>query len=144
MHIHDTALVLRSMILESDRYINKDTNIGDFFLLAATLDKKGRIIAIGENSVKTHPLMRKYGSKVNLQHKIYLHAEVSAMVKSYQQAHSILVIRLNRAGEFAMAKPCLICQMAIHTAKIKHIYYSDQDGDIVYLESKKIDNVCNT
>lgn len=138
MTIQEIADHLRKSVLSSTRYQQRDQNIGDFFLIAATLDKRGRIISIGENSLyKTHPLMKQYGEKVNLKHKIYLHAELSAIIKSYQQSHSIIVIRVSRDGSFAMAKPCPICQLAIKEAKIKHIYYSDFDGDIVRLEYTK-------
>lgn len=136
MTITEISDYLHTKVLNSPRYVSREPIVGDYYLIAATLDKKGRIIAIGENSIKTHPIMEHYSKKMRIKHKIHLHAEISALVKSYQKSHSILVIRVNRSGNLAMAKPCPICQAAIDDAHIKHVYYSDIDGDIVYLNKE--------
>lgn len=125
---------LKKKVLESKRYTHQGQGVRDFFLIAATFDERGRIIAIGENTIKTHPMMKKWSLKTNLKHKIHLHAEISALVRSYRPSYSLMVIRLNRKGEFAMAKPCPLCLAAILDARVKHLYYSDQDGDIVSLK----------
>ena len=134
MCIEVTAEYLKKIILNSERYINRERYIGEFFMIAATMDKRGRIISIGENSPsKTHPLMHKYCTKMKLKGKIYLHAELSALVKSFAKPHSILVIRINRSGKFAMAKPCPICMMAIKEAKIKKIWYSNKESGLTMI-----------
>jgi deoxycytidylate deaminase len=138
MTIEQIANSLKEILCSSERFISMDQYVGEFFLIAATLDKRNRIISIGENSLtKTHPLMYLYSNKVQLQHKIYLHAEVSALVKSYTKAQSILVIRVNREGNFAMACPCPICMMAIKEAGIKKVWYSSRDGDISMMVIKE-------
>jgi tRNA(Arg) A34 adenosine deaminase TadA len=82
-------------------------------------------------------MMKKYGERTNRPHKICLHAEISALVRTAQPSHSIMVLRVNRNGDLAMAKPCPLCRMAIADANIQRIYYSDMDGDIVCLNPKE-------
>ncbi len=138
MNISMIAEYLRQQVLISKRYRGNTPEISNHFLIAATLDKRGRIIAIGENSIKTHPIMKHYGGRVQLKHKIHLHAEISALVRSQRRVHGIIVIRVSRnQGNLNMAKPCPICQAAINDAGIKNIYYSDRDGDIVSLSHLK-------
>ena len=49
---------------------------------AIIYDKHGRALSIGKNSyTKTHPIMLKHGIKVGRPQKIYLHAEVEAILK---------------------------------------------------------------
>jgi deoxycytidylate deaminase len=94
---------------------------------AIIYNKKGRVISIGQNSyLKTHPLQAIHAHKVGESHKIYLHAEVSAIAKcrDIQKAHRILVMRYNKQGEPVMAKPCKICLSAIHSTPIKIIEHT--------------------
>jgi deoxycytidylate deaminase len=66
---------------------------------------------------------------VGLKEKIYLHAEISALVKCRQEgADTIVVARVNSLGDLRMAKPCPICQLAIKEAKISRIFYSTNNG----------------
>ncbi len=133
MIIQDVVNSLYSTLVSSERFINREDNIGDFFLIAATLDKKNHIIDIGENNkYKTHPRMFYYSNRINPK-KIFLHAEISALIRSpYKQAHTLVVIRVNRAGELAMARPCPVCQLAILDSGIKEVYYSNNEGEILY------------
>jgi deoxycytidylate deaminase len=141
MTIKNTAEYLKNIICTSNRYKDRYKYIGAFFLIAATLDKRRRIISIGENSLtKTHPLMYHYSSKSKMNHKIYLHAELSAMVKSHSPAHSIMVIRVSRGGEYAMAMPCPLCMMAINEANIKKVYYSNRDKGLTMVSMKEFYN----
>lgn len=85
---------------------------------AIIYDKRGRILSVGENSyVKTHPIQAKSAKKCSLDEKIFLHAEISAIIKckDLSKAHSIFVSRPNRQGGFSNAKPCPICMHAINT-----------------------------
>ena len=105
-----------------------------FCIAAATLDRQGKLIAIGLNSsVKTHPLMQHYCTKIHNQYKIFLHAEISALVRSQREVHTLIVMRLNKAGQIALAKPCPLCQMAIRDAGIKKTYYTNNANEIVLL-----------
>ena len=59
-------------------------------------------------------------------HKIYLHAEIDAIVRCrcLDQAHKMLILRYDRAGKPRLAKPCKICQSAIREAGIDHVEYT--------------------
>lgn len=94
-------------------------------VVAFALDKKGRLLSTGFNSyVKTHPYQKRCARKAGDQFKQYLHAEISAIIKAKQQVHSLVVIRISKAGDFMLAKPCPICYLAIGEAGIKNVYYS--------------------
>lgn len=90
-------------------------------------DRKGRILSIGQNSyVKTHPLQAKFAKEHGEPKKIFLHAEIHAIVrcKNLDKAHSITVIRTDANGKYLLAKPCKICQDAIRSSGIKEIFHT--------------------
>lgn len=96
-------------------------------LTAILYDKRGRILSIGKNSfVKTHPLQSKFANEAGLSEKIFLHAEIDAIVKcsDLSKVHRILVTRYNKAGKPVMAKPCEICQLALKHVGIKIIEHT--------------------
>lgn len=94
---------------------------------AIIYDKRNRIISMGKNSyVVTHPFMAKCGKAVGEPEKIYLHAEVAALVrlKDWSRAHKIVVTRVMKNGEFGNAKPCKACQHALKLAGISVIEHT--------------------
>lgn len=96
-------------------------------ITAIIYDRKGRIISMGKNSyVKTHPLQAKFANQVGLHEKIFLHAEVDALVKlkDWKKAHKIVVTRFGNSGEPLLAKPCPVCQRAIEMAGINYIEHT--------------------
>lgn len=98
-----------------------------FSLKAVIFDKKGKILSIGKNSyLKSHPYMAQLSAKLDMPYKIYLHAEVDAILKcnDLSKAHRILVTRVGRSGKLLLANPCKICQSAILAAGIKIIEHS--------------------
>jgi tRNA(Arg) A34 adenosine deaminase TadA len=96
-------------------------------ITAIVYDRKGRIISMGKNSyVKTHPLQAKFANEVGLGEKIFLHAEIDALVrlKDWKKAHKIVVTRFGNSGEPLLAKPCPVCQRAIEMAGINYIEHT--------------------
>lgn len=94
---------------------------------AIIYDRKGRILSIGENSYeKSHTLMAHHSKKVGLPHKIFLHAEVAAIVKckDLSKAYKISVFRYNNQGKTLLAKPCICCQSALAATPIKIIEHT--------------------
>lgn len=94
---------------------------------AIIYDKKGRTISFGQNSyTKTHPLMAKISKAEGEPNRIYLHAEVAALVrlKDWSRAYSMFVSRYTGDGLPANAKPCLSCQRLIKITGIKHVEYT--------------------
>jgi len=96
-------------------------------IAAFIYDKRGRVISIGQNSyIKTHPLQARHANKVGEEHKIFLHAEIAAIskCKDLTKAHRLVIIRYDRHGNPAMAKPCKVCQSAIAATSIKIIEHT--------------------
>jgi len=94
---------------------------------ALVYDKKGRLLSMGRNSyVKTHPIMAKMAEHVGEHYKIFLHAEVDALikVKDWTKAHKLVITRFNKQGEPVLAKPCKVCQHMINMASIKEVEHT--------------------
>lgn len=91
-------------------------------ITAVVYDKRGRVLSIGNNSyVKTHPLQFEHAQKVNLPDKVFLHAEIAAIIKcrDLDSAHRMFVSRWYKDGTAANAKPCPVCMSAIAATNIK-------------------------
>lgn len=94
-------------------------------ITATIYDKKGRILSVGQNSyTKTHPKQAHLAAKCGHHHKVYLHAEIAALVKCKSTPYKIKIERYNRRGQPLLAKPCDICEMAIKESGIKFIEYT--------------------
>ena len=99
--------------------------------VGALLLNKNKVITQGVNQdTKSHPFQAKLADMVGLSEKIYLHAEISALVKCKSEADTIVVARLggHNGDELRNAKPCPICSLALEQAGIEHIYYTTDEG----------------
>ena len=99
--------------------------------VGAILLNKGKVVAKGVNQdTKSHPLQAQLAELVGLEEKIYLHAEISALIKCKSNVDTIVVARLggHEGDELRNAKPCKICSLALQKAGIKNIYYTTDDG----------------
>jgi len=99
--------------------------------VGAVLLNKGRVVAKGVNQdTKTHPLQARLAEVVGLEEKIYLHAEVAALIRCRSDVDTIVVARLggHEGDELRNARPCPICTLALEQAGIKHIYYTTDNG----------------
>lgn len=94
-------------------------------IIAICQDKRGKIISMGMNSYKkTHPLQAHFASLVGMPKRIYLHAEIQAIVNARnKKIHKISVFRYNKRGELLPSKPCPICTRAILDNKIPSIEF---------------------
>lgn len=99
---------------------------------------KGRIIAAGFNSRKTHPVMSKYNKyrqfrDWNGDTPSQLHAEVAALIQldgsdiDLSKA-DIFVYRIRKDRPYGMAAPCPACRQYIKDLGIKSMWYTTQDG----------------
>lgn len=89
-------------------------------ITAIIYDKHDNILSIGKNSYKkTHPVQAYYAQLTKQPYKIYLHAEIHAIVqlKHYHKPYKIQIIRQNQLP----SKPCKLCMQAIQHYKIKEI-----------------------
>ena len=99
--------------------------------VGALLLHKNKVITQGVNQdTKSHPFQAKLADMVGLSEKIYLHAEISALVKCKSEVDTIVVARLggHNGNELRNAKPCPICSLALEQAGIDHIYYTTNEG----------------
>lgn len=89
--------------------------------VAYAYDKRGRLLAVGHNSYKrTHRLQAYYSDKVGRPKAIYLHAELSALLKARTKGrvHKLVVERFGKRGQPLCAAPCEACQLAIKDFKV--------------------------
>lgn len=94
-------------------------------ITALAYSKRGKLLAVGRNSyVKTHPLQAKFARKAGRKDAIYLHAELSALLKAKEPVHKLVVLRYTKAGKPALAKPCESCQLAIKAFGVKHVEHT--------------------
>lgn len=96
-------------------------------ITAIIYDKKNHVLSIGKNNYsKSHPYMARLSKAVREPYKIWLHAEVDAIIKCrhLDKAHRIQIFRHDSQGNLKLAKPCEICLSAIHATDIKIIEYS--------------------
>lgn len=94
---------------------------------AVIYDKRGRVLSVGQNSyIKTHPLQAKYARQVGLPKKLFLHAEIHAIVRcrDITRADSIFISRWDSSGRPMLAEPCEICASAIRAAGIRHVRWT--------------------
>ena len=99
--------------------------------VGAILLRKGRVVTTATNlERKSHPLQAKFAERVGLGEKIFLHAEISALVKCREECDTIVVARVggHSKNELRNAKPCKICAMALEEAGIDKVHYSTDDG----------------
>lgn len=110
--------------------------------LAAAVVTKRDIISVGINTMRTHPIQKKYGAN---DFKIYLHAEIAAIVNSLNHIDkddlrkaSLYVYRvkkdnsnpLNKNWVDGLSCPCEGCMSAIDAFKIKRVIHSTDESDM--------------
>ena len=98
--------------------------------------KKNEVISIATNhDCKSHPIQARWGEKVGLREKIFLHAEIAALIKARDDADKIIVVRLggHSGNELRMAKPCPICEaFYLRHSGISDVYYSVSHNKFTY------------
>jgi tRNA(Arg) A34 adenosine deaminase TadA len=119
-------------------------NPGQREKLAAAVVCRNKIISIGINSMKSHPMAAKYGKN---EHAVYLHAEVAAIKNALREIDvddfskcDIYITRVKKEAPFTkkfvwgLAKPCVGCERAIAEFGIKRTIYTCDDGDYEVVE----------
>lgn len=96
-------------------------------LTARCYDKKGNLLSMATNSyTKTHPIQAYFASRVGHDAKIYLHAEIAAIIKAGDKPiYKIVISRFSpRTHKALNAKPCPVCAEAIKAYGIKFVSYT--------------------
>lgn len=99
---------------------------------AALLGMKRKIISLGINKEKTHPLQDQYKHS---EHCRWVHAEIDCLSNTeVPSKHTLYVIRLNGKGNIADSKPCDGCMRFMSDKQIKRVVYSIIQGyEEIYL-----------
>ena len=84
-------------------------------IIAICYDSAGRMLSTGTNKyLKTHPVQAFYAQKAGLPEKIYLHAEIDALMRVKKgKPYRMVVIRKNRFGHLRPSESCRICKAAM-------------------------------
>jgi len=112
--------------------------------IAACLVKKNSIIAYGFNTLKSHPLQKKFGRNND---SIFLHAETSVIKNALMHFHdpdilngSVMYVARVKHPNYrdksfipGLACPCEGCQRAILEFGIKNVAYTLNDSGFDYL-----------
>ena len=107
--------------------------------MAAAIVYRNKIISIGMNSMKSHPMAAKYAKN---NQAIFLHAEVSAIKNALREIEvddfakcDIYIARVKKEKPFTkkyvwgLAKPCIGCQRAIREFGLRKVVYTtDEHG----------------
>ena len=97
--------------------------------VGAVLLNKNKVVVTATNlETKSHPVQAKFAERVGLHQKIYLHAEIAALVKCREECDTIVVARVNPQNKLRMARPCPICELALHEAGISKVHYTTNQG----------------
>lgn len=96
----------------------------------ACYDKRGRLIATAWNQPgKSHPRQAHYAKLAGQEDRIFLHAELGALIRCREDPYAIQVVRIGPKEYPKASFPCPICLRAIEEAGVKEIYYNNNKGE---------------
>lgn len=94
---------------------------------AAAIYIGNRLISVGVNQRKSHPLQAKFGKNAD---SVYLHAEIAAIVNALRvvspkdlESAILYVAKYSPTGK-VLSKPCKGCQKAIGYFGFKDVYWT--------------------
>lgn len=94
---------------------------------------RNKLVSVGRNQMlKTSRMAYDIGRKFNIEHWMkypFLHAELSAVSKHWNNEQitgkeKLVVVRFDKRGRLALAKPCNGCQTFLKAVGITDVYYS--------------------
>ena len=122
--------LLEIAIDKAKKVVHKNKTTGRYAptIVAMAYDSSHNLLACRTNSyVKTHPRQKHYAVLAGKPDKIFLHAEISALVSTRSQVDILVVARVNSGTlEPECAKPCPICQLAIVDYNITRVIFSEK------------------
>jgi deoxycytidylate deaminase len=106
---------------------------------------RNRIVSIGMNSTKTHPMNLKYNyinkNKEKISDIVGTHSELNAVIKLGEEDCSRLTLvntRINRNNLLDHSAPCSGCSDMIHQLNFKNVYYTDCGATFIKYNINKI------
>lgn len=111
---------------------------GKYNIVALAFSKKGKLLSVGHNSyIKTHPLQSYFANKVGDPLRLFVHAELDALIKAKHDVYKMLVLRLRKDGSLALSKPCKICTLALRHYGVQYVEYTDNTGKILRYKNEQ-------
>ena len=96
-----------------------------YTITAKCYNKQGRLISEATNNYrKTHPIQKHFAELAGEPKRIYLHAEILAILRAGSEKINSIVIQ-NTNGK--RADPCPVCAKAIQAYGIKRIHLSSSE-----------------
>lgn len=95
---------------------------------AAAIYVGNRLVAVGVNQMKTHPMQARFG--IN-EEAVYLHAEIDAIKNALKRISlddlqtATLYVAKSKNGKSKNSKPCEGCQKAIMHFGIPHVHWTN-------------------
>ena len=92
--------------------------------------RKGSVLSIGSNAIKTHPMAVQHGYLFG-----EMHSELDAFLKLGDDKRGLVLfnIRFNRFGQMRMARPCIRC-MPWCVGCFDEIWYTTDEGVMLHGE----------
>lgn len=103
-------------------------------LVTATVyDRAGNVISRATNNyTKSHPIQARFAASAGQPERVFLHAELSALIKLKGKIpYRIHVERYRKDGRAANAAPCAVCLEAIKHWKINHVTHTTDEAGIL-------------
>lgn len=91
--------------------------------IGAVVARRGRVISVGFNQAKTHPLTIQFDYKPN----VGIHAELDAVLgieKEKLRGSTLYVVRIKMDGSWGLARPCKGCQGLIQHLELGEVVWS--------------------
>jgi deoxycytidylate deaminase len=94
----------------------------------AFLIKKSKIVHIGWNKYKSHPINNSHPYHDGF---VALHAEMDVILKANKEFltnYNIVVVRINGLGQITNSRPCNGCQSIIRQVGINKVWFTNGEG----------------
>ena len=110
--------------------VAEDVSTFDKCRHAAALYVGNRLIGLGVNQMKSHPLQAKFGRK----DAIYIHAEIDAIRNALRRVSvdelqdAVLYVVRSKRSKPRMSRPCDGCMRAIVHFGIQTVYWTEEHG----------------
>lgn len=101
----------------------------------AFLIKKSKIVHIGINRAKSHPITKNHPYHEYQQTGV--HAELNVCIKSGKDdlfKYKLIVIRINRHNQTTNSKPCIGCQGILKQFNVGEVWYSTNNESLEQLK----------
>ena len=87
------------------------------------------VVGFGYNQHRTHPYRAMFPAPEPTR-PAWIHAEAAAIFSTRKIGDSVIVLRINRAGQLRYSRPCGCCQNLLTFHNITRVYYSAGVGDL--------------